>query len=203
MRRLPRISVGLGAGIVGAVVCSAVLALAATGTFSGSAKHAKGSARIAQLQADRLAARRAAKRAARDWPGQVQRPRAFHGKLPRGSYSRAVGIAERYLGEPYVWGGASPKQGFDSAGLVRYVYGKLGVSLPHYTVSQYNFPGTHPKRSELRPGDLVFFDGLGQVGIYIGDNEFIHAPHTGTVVSIDSLSGRYSHEYYAAKRILS
>ncbi len=84
-----------------------------------------------------------------------------------------------------------------------YVYAQLGVSLPHYTVSQYNYPNAvHPSRSQLEPGDLVFFAGLGHVGIYIGNNQFIHAPHTGTVVSIDSLTGWYSSEYYGATRIL-
>jgi peptidoglycan DL-endopeptidase CwlO len=124
------------------------------------------------------------------------------GDLPGDRYGAAVGIAEQYLGVPYVWGGASPS-GFDCSGLVMYVYGQLGVSLPHYTVSQYNYPNAvHPSRSELQPGDLVFFAGLGHVGIYIGNNEFIHAPHTGTVVSIDSLTGWYSSEYYGATRIL-
>src|SRR3954465_4880369 len=102
---------------------------------------------------------------------------------------QAVAIAEQYLGVPYVWGGASPS-GFDCSGLVMYVYGQLGVSLPHYTVSQYNYPNAvHPPRPEPGPGGLGFFAGLGHVGIYVGNNEFIHAPHTGAVVSIDSLSG--------------
>jgi cell wall-associated NlpC family hydrolase len=124
------------------------------------------------------------------------------GNLPPERYGAAVGIAEQYLGVPYVWGGASPS-GFDCSGLVMYVYAQLGVQLPHYTVSQYEYPNAvHPSRSELEPGDLVFFAGLGHVGIYIGNNEFIHAPHTGAVVSIDSLTGWYSSEYYGATRIL-
>ena len=60
----------------------------------------------------------------------------FIGNLPGDRYSAAVGIAEKYIGTPYVWGGASPS-GFDCSGLVMYVYEQLGVSLPHYTVSQY------------------------------------------------------------------
>jgi peptidoglycan DL-endopeptidase CwlO len=124
------------------------------------------------------------------------------GNIPGDRYSAAVGIAEQYLGVPYVWGGASPS-GFDCSGLVMYVYGKLGVSLPHYTVSQYNYANAvHPSRSQLEPGDLVFFAGLGHVGIYIGNNEFIHAPHTGADVEIDKLTGWYSSEYYGATRIL-
>ena len=105
---------------------------------------------------------------------------------------RAVGIAEQYLGVPYVWGGASPS-GFDCSGLVMYVYAQLGVSLPHYTVAQYDYPNAvSVSRTQLEPGDLVFFAGLGHVGIYIGGGQFIHAPHTGDVVAIDSLSGWYS-----------
>jgi cell wall-associated NlpC family hydrolase len=125
------------------------------------------------------------------------------GNIPGDRYSAAVGIAERYLGVPYAWGGASPSTGFDCSGLVMYVYEQLGVQLPHYTVSQYNWANAvHPSRSQLEPGDLVFFAGLGHVGIYIGGNKFIHAPHTGADVEIDSLTGWYSSEYYGATRIL-
>jgi cell wall-associated NlpC family hydrolase len=123
--------------------------------------------------------------------------------IPGDRYSGAVGIAERYLGVPYVYGGASPS-GFDCSGLVMYVYAQLGVSLPHYTVAQYNYADSvSVPRSQLEPGDLVFFAGLGHVGIYVGNGQFIHAPHTGDVVRIDSLGGGwYSSEYDGAKRIL-
>ncbi len=110
---------------------------------------------------------------------------------------QAVAIAERYLGVPYVWGGASPS-GFDCSGLTMYVYAQLGVSLPHNAASQYlSLP--HVSESDLQPGDLVFFDGLNHVGIYIGGGSIIHAPHTGTVVQISSLSGGGS--YYGAARV--
>src|SRR6478735_1814339 len=112
---------------------------------------------------------------------------------------QAVAIAEQYLGVPYVWGGASPS-GFDCSGLVMYVYGRLGVSLPHNAAAQYSM-GTSVPRSDLQPGDLVFFDGLGHVGIYVGGGSFIHAPHTGTVVQISSLSGWYASAYVGARRI--
>jgi peptidoglycan DL-endopeptidase CwlO len=110
---------------------------------------------------------------------------------------QAIAIAERYLGVPYVWGGASPS-GFDCSGLTMYVYAQLGVSLPHNAAAQYDsLP--HVSESDLQPGDLVFFDGLNHVGIYIGGGSMIHAPHTGTVVQISSLSGGGS--YYGAARV--
>ena len=123
--------------------------------------------------------------------------------IPGGRYSGVVGIAERYLGVPYVYGGASP-HGFDCSGLVMYVFAQVGISLPHYTVAQWSYSDSvSVPRNELEPGDLVFFAGLGHVGIYVGGGNFIHAPHTGSVVRIDSLSeGWYSSEYDGAKRIL-
>jgi cell wall-associated NlpC family hydrolase len=100
-------------------------------------------------------------------------------------HPEAASIALHYLGVPYVWGGASPS-GFDCSGLVMYVYAQLGISLPHYTVAQWN--ATEPIASPA-PGDLVFFNGLGHVGIYIGGGRFVDAPHTGSVVRIDSMAG--------------
>jgi len=111
-----------------------------------------------------------------------------------------VSIAERYLGVPYVWGGASPS-GFDCSGLVMYVYAQVGVSLPHNAAAQYGY-GTPVSMSQLQPGDLVFFYSLGHVGIYIGGGQFIHAPHTGDVVKISPLSGYYASVFTGARRIL-
>ena len=118
---------------------------------------------------------------------------------PPSQYSGVVGIAMRYLGVPYVWGGSSPS-GFDCSGFVAYVYAQVGVSLPHYTGAQWNV-GVPVSRGDLQPGDLVFFDGLGHVGLYIGGGEFIHAPHSGTVVQISSMSGWYAATYVGARRI--
>jgi cell wall-associated NlpC family hydrolase len=119
------------------------------------------------------------------------------------SYGSVVSIALHYLGVPYVWGGASPS-GFDCSGFVMYVYAQVGISLPHYTVAQWDYPGAvSVPRDQLEPGDLVFFYGLGHVGIYIGNGQFVHAPHTGDVVRIDSLNESwYAAAYYGAKRIL-
>src|SRR5947199_8810098 len=99
-------------------------------------------------------------------------------------HPEAASIALRYLGVPYVWGGASPG-GFDCSGLVMYVYAQLGIYLPHYTVSQWN--ATQPiSLSQAQPGDLVFFDGLGHVGIYLGGGLLVDAPHTRSVVRVES-----------------
>jgi len=119
---------------------------------------------------------------------------------PTGGHPEAAAVAARYLGVPYRWGGASPA-GFDCSGLVMYVYAQLGISLPHYTVAQYS-AGTPVARDQLQPGDLVFFDGLGHVGIYIGAGQFIHAPHTGDVVKVSSLSESwYASTYVGARRL--
>ncbi|MCL4499661.1 MAG: NlpC/P60 family protein [Chloroflexi bacterium] len=107
-----------------------------------------------------------------------------------------VEIAMQYLGVPYVYGGASPS-GFDCSGLTMYVYDQVGISLGHYVPDQYS-AGAHVSRMELEPGDLVFFNGLGHVGIYVGNGQFIHAPHTGDVVRIDNLDNRY--DYVGAVR---
>jgi cell wall-associated NlpC family hydrolase len=119
---------------------------------------------------------------------------------PPSQYTGVAAIALRYLGVPYVWGGSSPA-GFDCSGFVMYVYSQVGVSLPHYTGAQWNM-GVPVARSDLEPGDLVFFDGLGHVGIYIGGGQFVHAPHTGDVVKISSLSEAwYAATYDGARRI--
>jgi len=109
----------------------------------------------------------------------------------------------QYLGGAYQLGGASPGTGCVCSGLGRYGYAQVGVSLPHNSVAQWDYPGAvSVPRGQLEPGDLVFFAGLGHVGIYIGNNQFLDAPHTGAVVSIETLSGWYAAEYDGAKRIL-
>ena len=94
--------------------------------------------------------------------------------------------------------------GFDCSGLVQYVYGQLGVSLPHNTVAQWNSANAvSVPRNQLQPGDLVFFDKLDHVGIYIGYGDFIDAPHTGAFVRVDSLDdGWYAANYDGAKRVV-
>ena len=119
---------------------------------------------------------------------------------PDARYGGVVGIAMQYLGTPDVWGGASPG-GFDCSGFIMYVYSQVGVSLPHHAASQYGM-GSPVSRDELQPGDLVFFNGLGHAGIYIGGGQFIHAPHTGDVVKISSLSDSwYASTWVGGRRI--
>ena len=105
-----------------------------------------------------------------------------------------VTYAKRFIGTPYHWGGASPA-GFDCSGFTSYVYARFGVSMAHYTRAQY---AAFPKvaRNRLRAGDLVFFNGLGHMGIYIGKGRFIHAPSSGKRVQISKMNeswyaGRY------------
>jgi peptidoglycan DL-endopeptidase CwlO len=116
-----------------------------------------------------------------------------------GGHPEAATIALKYLGVPYVFGGGTPA-GFDCSGLVMYVFAQLGVQLPHYAAAQYGF-GVPVPRSALQPGDLVFFDALGHVGIYIGGNQFVHAPQTGDVVKISPLTGWYAAHYVGARRV--
>jgi peptidoglycan DL-endopeptidase CwlO len=116
-------------------------------------------------------------------------------------HPEVVSIALRYLGIPYEWGGSSPSTGFDCSGFVMYVYGRIGISLPHHAASQYGY-GRPVARSQLTPGDIVFFNGLGHNGIYVGGGSFVHSPHTGDVVKISSLSSSwYASTYVGARRL--
>ncbi len=112
---------------------------------------------------------------------------------PGGSgHSSVVSIAQRYLGVPYVYGGASPS-GFDCSGLTMYCYAQVGIGLSHGATDQQH-ASTPVPLSALQPGDLVFFGSASyshHVGIYVGGGSMIHAPHTGAVVSYGSISGAW------------
>jgi cell wall-associated NlpC family hydrolase len=113
---------------------------------------------------------------------------------------RVVDYARHLLGVPYRYGGSSPRSGFDCSGFVRYVYAHFGISLPHSSFADL-MRGRHVGRWRMKPGDLVFFDGAGHVGIYAGSGRFIHAPHTGTVVKLETMAGWYSTRFTGARRI--
>ena len=160
----------------------------------------------ARLQAEQQAAAAAAQAAqaqqvsAPAIPSYVPDP-VYDPNAPAPRFGNVVGVALQYLGVPYVWGGASPSTGFDCSGFVMFVFAQVGVSLPHNAAAQYGY-GTPISRDQLAPGDLVFFDGLGHVGIYIGGGQFVHAPHTGDVVKISSLfEAWYASNYVGARRL--
>lgn len=109
------------------------------------------------------------------------------------------------LGKPYIWGGTSPDSGFDCSGFSQYVYKQEGIDIPRTALEQYDSlqPVAVPT-----PGDLVFFrlDGqtVSHVGIYLGNNYFIHSPATGQDIRIDKLNSNYWKAHYAgARRILT
>ena len=121
------------------------------------------------------------------------------------SGSTVVATAQQYLGVPYVYGGASAS-GFDCSGFTMYVFAQVGVKLPHGATSQLSY-GTEVSRSDLQPGDLVFFQDYGavasHVGIYIGNDEFIHASssyYNGHCVVVSSLSETYYNNHYLTAR---
>ena len=113
--------------------------------------------------------------------------------------NRIITTAWRAVGVPYRWGGSS-MGGFDCSGLTRWVYRQAGVSLPHYSVAQWSY-GRRVSRRALAPGDLVFFSGLGHVGIYLGHGAVIHAPHAGVPVRFERMHGWLSSSFYGARRL--
>ena len=117
-----------------------------------------------------------------------------------------VEYAKSFLGTPYLFGGSSPKTGFDCSGLAQYVMNHFDIKISRSSAAQFG-NGSKIAKSELLPGDLVFFSrsgyAVGHVGIYVGNNQFIHAPRTGDVVKISSLSENYyTARYVGARRVI-
>jgi len=122
----------------------------------------------------------------------------------KGLRSELVETAEAFIGLPYQWGGSSPEQGFDCSGLTMAVYQYNGLNLPRSSKEQF-MHGIPVERRELEKGDLVFFsirDGVkvSHVGLYSGDDRFIHAPGKGKTIRVDSLSDHYFAARYAGAR---
>lgn len=115
-----------------------------------------------------------------------------------------VAQASELLGVPYRWGGTEPLKGFDCSGLIQYVFSRLHISVPRMPVEMFKKYSPVPS-SQLLPGDVVFFNTFGKishVGIYIGDRRFIHAPHKGLDVSIESMDSTYYKPRFAGARRL-
>ena len=111
----------------------------------------------------------------------------------------------KYQGVSYRWGGTSPETGFDCSGLVYYVYKQNGITLSRVAQSMaYN--GTEVSLDSLQPGDIVLFGSsvynIWHAGIYAGNGNFIHSPHSGAVVTVQSLSELYGYRLVAARRVV-
>ena len=113
---------------------------------------------------------------------------------------RAVKHALTMVGTPYRWGGESPS-GFDCSGLVRWAYGRIGLDLPHNSYALYG-EGRRVRESRMQPGDVLFFEGLGHVGLYVGNGRMVHSPETGRSVEVVRLANtNYGARLIAARRV--
>jgi cell wall-associated NlpC family hydrolase len=114
---------------------------------------------------------------------------------------RASQFALEAVGIPYRWGGESLASGFDCSGLVRWAYGRVGIDLPHSSYALYA-EGRRVSDARLEPGDLLFFEGLGHVGLYVGRGRMVHAPKTGRDVEVVRLEGSsYGSRLIGARRV--
>ena len=133
---------------------------------------------------------------------QVKAARYIKKRAPKPSLGeQAAKIALKAVGIPYRWGGSSPSGGFDCSGLVYWAYGRLGVEVPHSSYALYD-QGRRVARSRMKPGDVLFFSGLGHVGLYLGGGRMVHAPHSGRNVEIVTLRrSHYGDRLVGARRI--
>jgi murein DD-endopeptidase len=141
-----------------------------------------------------------ARAAALGHPRPVHRPlRHVQPEITLGQ--RVVKIALREVGVPYHWGGESPA-GFDCSGLVRWSYLHIGIDLPHSSYALFSH-GRSVSRRHMRPGDVLFFSGLGHVGLYVGRGRMVHAPYTGRDVEAVRLADWYGHRLIDARRVVT
>lgn len=129
---------------------------------------------------------------------------------PQGKVDNVISYAKEMIGTPYVWGGNTPKEGFDCSGLMVYVFEKgAGIELPRVSRDMSKMRVQSVSRDKLRAGDLLFFKTdrrrkrVNHVALYVGGGRFIHAPTSGKLVKRDTLSKRYwTRAYVGAKRVI-
>lgn len=115
---------------------------------------------------------------------------------------RAGSVALKAVGVPYRWGGTSLSGGFDCSGLVRWAYAHVGIDVPHNSYALYR-TGRAVTRSQLQPGDVLVFSGLGHVGLYLGRGRMVHAPQSGKYVEVVRLArSHYGQRLVAARRVV-
>lgn len=156
---------------------------------------------------------------AAEWPlagsGGAERASAATLRAPRDEHppggaagkptlgERAATIAVKAIGVRYRWGGMSPSSGFDCSGLVSWAYRHVGVTLPHSSYALYHV-GRRVSRSRMKAGDVLFFSGLGHVGLYLGKGRMVHAPRSGRKVEVVRLGGAsYGGRLVGARRVAS
>jgi cell wall-associated NlpC family hydrolase len=138
----------------------------------------------------------------RDWDGQTERQKPSSPAEQR--MEKMIRDALTARGIRYRWGGSS-RRGFDCSGFTRYLMARdMGIQLPHSAHAQARY-GQKIGINDLKEGDLVFFStyrrGISHVGVYLGDNLFIHAPRTGRSVAVESLTGYYRRRFVTARRL--
>ena len=128
--------------------------------------------------------------------------------LPMETNKKVETISKQYLGNPYVWGGNTPETGMDCSGYTKYVFNKVGISIPRTAYAQSKV-GKKIDKQNFKKGDLLFFltdkkrnIPITHVGIYLGDDKFIHAASSKQGIIISSLKGSYGKKFITAKRII-
>ena len=135
--------------------------------------------------------------------GVTPSPEALNGTASLAQ--KIIATAKQYIGVPYLWGGSTPS-GFDCSGFVQYVFNRHGISLPRTSKEQWTV-GKSVSKDALKPGDLVFFantytTGISHLGIYIGNNQFIHASSSKGVTVTDLNNAYWAARYYGAKSVI-